>query len=104
MNHPWSSINSFQDQNYIISEKESKQVVALYRDTLRASADNLEAAKYTLGKVYGKAYKHRHYSIQVNTSTVLNKIDANVKETLISNEFSLDNKLWLIMTIDRLQQ
>lgn len=52
-------MNSFQDQSYIKSGKECKQVVALFHDTSTASANNLEAAKYTyiLGKAYGNIYK-----------------------------------------------
>ena len=87
-----------QDQSYILSEKECKQVVALYHDTSRASANNLEAAKYIiLVTVYGQTYKHQHHDIHVNTSTVLNTIATYLtveceKEIRISNYSSLDKK------------
>ena len=54
-------MNSFQDQSYIMSEKECKQVVALYRDTSIVSANNLEATKYILGRAYGNTYKKRKF-------------------------------------------
>ena len=54
-------MNSFQDQSYIMSEKEYKQVVALYRDTSIVSANNLEATKYILGRAYGNTYKKRKF-------------------------------------------
>lgn len=91
-------MNSFQDQSYVMSDKECKQVVTLYHDTSRASANNLEAAKYIiLGKVYGQPYKHHHHDIHVNTSTVLNTIATYLtveceKEIPISNYSSLDRK------------
>ena len=59
-------MNSFQDQSYVMSDKECKQVVTLYHDTSRASANNLEAAKYILGTAYGQTYKHHHHDIHVN--------------------------------------
>lgn len=91
-------MNSFQDQSYVMSDKECKQVVTLYHDTSRASANNLEAAKYIiLGTVYGQTYKHHHHDIHVNTSTVLNTIATYLtveceKEIRISNYSSLDKK------------
>ena len=91
-------MNSFQDQSYVMSDKECKQVVTLYHDTSRASANNLEAAKYILGTAYGQTYKHHHHrDIHVNTSAVLNTIATYLtveseKETHISNYFSLVKK------------
>lgn len=90
-------MNSFQDQSYVMSDKECKQVVTLYHDTSRASANNLEAAKYILGTAYGQTYKHHHHDIHVNTSTVLNTIATYLtveceKEIRISNYSSLDKK------------